>query len=259
MEFRLIKEIANYRDYNKKTGVCYMFKEMRERELAVSNLLKNGWLMYCKEFQNIIILMFIGLLPTATFQYIVSLNPTKLTLTTGILGIVAMIVIGIMSMAVILIVENKINDDKIEMDWTIATYKAYARLGSCIGTSLLSALILMGLIVLLIIPAFIWSIYYIFLLQVVVLRGIDGKVALDYSKSLVKGRWWKIFRLLVILGFINAALHFLIALGCGIFLPQVFVTTISMGLNVFLLGFQTVLLTILFLNLDYLNHGNDGE
>ncbi len=54
----------------------------------------------------------------------------------------------------------------------------------------LGGLIILGLCVL-IIPGLIWAIYYMFLPYVVSVTSLSGKKALDYSKSLVKGRFWR--------------------------------------------------------------------
>ena len=65
-------------------------------------------------------------------------------------------------------------------------------------TSLLAAIILIGLFILLIIPGIIYQTYYSFILFAVILKGKKYKKALDYSKSLVKGRWWRVFGTLLI-------------------------------------------------------------
>ena len=51
-------------------------------------------------------------------------------------------------------------------------------------------IILVGLCVF-IIPGLVWAVYYMFLPYVVSVTSLSGKKALDYSKSLVKGRFWR--------------------------------------------------------------------
>lgn len=74
-----------------------------------------------------------------------------------------------------------------------------------IATIFIMTLILILLSYLLIIPAIIWGIFYIFTLYVVAIEGIGGRAALKRSKSLVKGHWFEVFAYVLI---INIALFF---------------------------------------------------
>lgn len=62
-----------------------------------------------------------------------------------------------------------------------------------LGTALLVFLALVGWTLLFIIPGLIFSVYYLFSMQAVMLRGKHGWEAVKYSKALVKGRWWSVF------------------------------------------------------------------
>lgn len=125
--------------------------------------------------------------------------------------------------------------------------KAFSRWGIAVGTNLLTALILIFLFLLLIVPGIVWSVYYSFVIQVVVLRSIGGKQALAYSKSLVQGSWWRVFAITFTLGVLNLALGSLIM-----------VETESPAFNALLMtlvdlvsSYFLVAITVLFLNLDY--------
>ena len=72
-------------------------------------------------------------------------------------------------------------------------------LADAILTGLLAMLIVFGLTLLLIVPGVIWVIYYSFFLFVVALRGLSGKPALDYSKAIVKGQWWRVFGYMLVI------------------------------------------------------------
>ena len=87
--------------------------------------------------------------------------------------------------------------------WQEAIRHALSRWGASIGTGFLAGLIILGMTLLLIIPGMIWSLYYYFVIFVVALRGLSGKEALDYSKGLVKGQWWRVFGYLLIIGLLG--------------------------------------------------------
>lgn len=126
--------------------------------------------------------------------------------------------------------------------------------GTAILTYLLMTLILLGLAFLLVIPAIIWSIYYIFFVNVIANRGVKCRAALDYSKDLVKGRWWKILGTFLALSFAVIFPAFVIGFLLGRFIPNpqfgaIFDLIIFLSIN-----FLQVVYTVWFLNLDAIKH-----
>jgi len=79
-----------------------------------------------------------------------------------------------------------------------------------IGVSILTSLIIFGGFLLLIIPAIIFALWYAFGLYAVILDNKKVGEALNYSKSLVKGRWWSVWWL----AFAPAALFTLVLIFC---------------------------------------------
>lgn len=71
-------------------------------------------------------------------------------------------------------------------------------------TSFLVGLIILGLCFLFIVPGLIWSVYYLFVPYVVAVTSLSGKKALDYSKSLVKGAFWRTIGYFFVIGFATA-------------------------------------------------------
>jgi hypothetical protein len=88
--------------------------------------------------------------------------------------------------------------------WQQALRHAVSRWGACLCTGLLEGLIVLGMFLLLIVPGIIWGLYYTFYVYVVALRGLSGKRALDYSKAIVKGQWWRVFGYLFMIEIIGA-------------------------------------------------------
>ncbi len=121
-------------------------------------------------------------------------------------------------------------------------------------------IILVGLCVL-IIPGLIWAVYYMFLPYVVSVTSLSGKKALDYSKSLVKGRFWRTLAYFFVIA-IATAIPSLIIVLCGqtavnllaSHLPKaVHLAVSSLAVSVAQLPviFQLSLGTVFFLNTAY--------
>ena len=244
-----------------------MFEEIYEKEFGVRDVLTKTWLVYCKRFKAISTMMLIVSLPGIIINYLVLDNIVDklnhLTSSATLLLVVVIIVeitvgalISFMGLVGIsLIVEDTVKEDGNKINWETVLNKVFSKLPSYIGTNLLATLILFGLSLLFVIPGIIWNLYYIFITQVVFLREIGGKDALDYSKSLVKGRWWKVFWILVVIGLINMAVSF----GTGVisfFLPGIFQAILTTCVDAVACVFFIACQTILFLNLDYLNKKN---
>lgn len=241
-----------------------MFKDIYEKEFGIRDVLTKAWLVYCKQFKALATMMLIVSLPSIIINYCMIKYVAKLNHLTGSVTVVLAIVIVMIVAALInfvgvlgsiLIVEDTVKDDSNEINWKTIFSTAFSKLPSYIGTNLLAAFILFGLSLLLVVPGIIWSLYYVFFTQVVFLRGIGGKDALDYSKSLVKGRWWKVFWILFVIGLIYMAMFFGIGM-LSFFLPNALKVVFSICMYVVVFVFFIVGQTILFLNLDYLKNKN---
>ncbi len=229
-----------------------MLKVIQEREFSFSDVIAKGWSVYSQHFKAIVMITLIVYIPINIILYMVAgyMNSFKdfmnvIKILEGLFGVIAM-------MGIAVVVDHGIqNNDDLPISWRTALSKAFSRWGSCLTTSILGGVIIMGLTLLLIIPGIIWSIYYIFIIQIVALRELGGKTALNYSKSLVKGRWWKTFGIVFVLALINGG----IGLGIGYlstFLPSS-ISIITDTLIDIIAAFYTVATTILFLNLDYVS------
>lgn len=104
--------------------------------------------------------------------------------------------------AMTVIIDADIRDQ--DMKLPDAVKIAFQKFGKVIKTNILMFIIICGLFLLLIIPGVIWSVYYIFVLYIVVLRNRELKNALNYSKLLVRGSWWKVFFINIIIIAISA-------------------------------------------------------
>ena len=129
-------------------------------------------------------------------------------------------------------------------------------------TGFLGGLIIAGLSCLLIIPGLIWAVYYMFVPYVVSVTSLTGKKALDYSKSLVTGAFWRTIGYFFVIGFAAAIPSLIIAL-CGqtavnLLTPhlpkaaQLVVSSLALAVAQLPVIFQLSLGTVFFLNTAYL-------
>lgn len=88
--------------------------------------------------------------------------------------------------------------------------KAKKYLWPVLWTGLLTALIVIGGTLLLVIPGIIFSLWYSFSSYSAMLDDKKGMPALNYSKSLVKGRWWGVFWRLFAPGFVFGVISSLV-------------------------------------------------
>jgi lysine 6-dehydrogenase len=111
---------------------------------------------------------------------------------------------------------------------------------------LLMIVILLGLALLFIVPGFVQGIYYTLVLQVIVLRQGHGKGALDRSKALIRGSWWRVFGISLLLS-IPMNLVGLIR----ILLPQAMLAQAGvLVVYALFMPFLLICMTLLFLDLD---------
>lgn len=90
--------------------------------------------------------------------------------------------------------------------------KAWHTLSSFIWVSALTSLAIAGGFLLLIVPGFIFAVWFLFAAYILIAEGVKGSAALSKSRELVRGRWWSIFGRMILLGLVAGGIGFIIAL-----------------------------------------------
>ena len=90
---------------------------------------------------------------------------------------------------------------------------------SYLWTSWLGGVIIGAVCLLLIVPGIIWAVYYPFVPYVVSVTSVSGKAALNYSKSLVKGRFWRTLGYVFVIG-VAASIPTMILAAAGTAVDQ---------------------------------------
>jgi hypothetical protein len=156
------------------------------------------------------------------------------------------------SMSSKLIVESIVEQKP--MSLTDAIKLAWSKWGRALTTQLLTSLIILGLSLLLFIPGFIYSIYYIFMLDAVALRDKDGMEALKYSKTLIEGQWWRIFWISMGIGVIYLIFNGLITFLLGKVSANPYFAIVPNAITLYIASIFGVVSTVLFLNIDFVHH-----
>ena len=173
--------------------------KLSKKEFSIGEILFNSWKLFTKNFQPILIIVLVVYIP---INFILALIPIEALMEQQgsiqgfkiyirIIQILEVLIGVIATMAIAFIIKSKLDGKSI--DFKIALKKSLSRWSAAVGTTILLGIFLVGLVLLLIIPGVIYFNYWIFAIYAVILYNKSGKKALDYSKSVVKGRWWRVF------------------------------------------------------------------
>lgn len=231
----------------------------KTKRFGLGDIFRVGWNIYLSKFVKIFTIILCIYIPLEVILALIPVNYLSdtcgvrgLRLYLNIVRLLEFLISSIATMSVAYLVERSLLEQ--DVTWKDALRLGFSRWPSAIGTGLLAGIILLGLFLLLIIPGIIWSVYYSFWLYVVALRHVGGSTALSYSKSLVKGQWWRVLGIQLVLGLIGFVVGFLITwpstqLPDNPFLDLVFNLAVDVAGALF-----TVMTVVWFLNVDYLKH-----
>lgn len=176
------------------------------------------------------------------------LNVVKIILLLVIL--VFYVIIGLITgMSSKIIVEGVVANKPVSLAQAINL--ASSKWGRAFTTQLLSSFIIFAWSLLLFIPGFVYSIYYLFVLDAVALRDKNGQEALKYSKSLVEEQWWRIFGITLGIGIVFSIFNGLISFIFGKISDNLYFSIIPNAITLYVTSIFGVISTILFLNNDF--------
>jgi hypothetical protein len=236
-----------------------MISEIHTGQFGISDILREGWRVYASKLTTILPIVLIIYGP---FLLLLAFIPEKaLTDSLGKVGFMLLqqglfLVFGfvalISNVGIAHVVEKAVLGE--DVTWRNALRFGASRWPAAFLTNLLASVILFGLMFLFLVPGIIWSVYYNFWIYAVANRGLSGKKALDYSKNLVKGQWWRVCGIqvvsFIIAGGIILAISQLLAL---ILAGQLFAVMNSL-VTFLIASVLSVILNVWFLNIDYLKH-----
>lgn len=221
-----------------------MNQTIYERQYLDKEIFSESWRLFKENFQLILILILIIYVPINVILLFIPIKQN--TWQDIVILILGSLIELIAVMAITYAVKLKIDGNSV--DFRKALKKSLSRWFSAVYTTLLGGIYLIGLFLLLIIPGVVYGVYWVFAIYVVVLCDKSGKPALDYSKSVVKGRWWEAFKYLLLFDILYLGIGKIITI-----LPLYKKFLINIIINTFadiVVLFSVVVFTVLFINLD---------
>ena len=230
-------------------------QKKEQQPLDTGSIWSNAWTIFSTNIKSLLLITLTIFLPLIILNELLpyeriysqfGTNGLKLTQNTYKFLNTFLRLLG--TMAIVFIAEGQVNE--INIVYKDAIKRSYSHWGKSILATLLAVIVIIGYSLLLIIPGIIKVVQYIFVNYVVVLRGRTGKEALDYSKAIVEGNWWRVvgFYLLIRLITWGAALavFFPLRLIPNLTIIHLLVYTIFDFFGTYFV----ILLTILFLDLE---------
>ena len=232
--------------------------DLLSHKFGVRDLLSTGWQIYRSNFKNILLILLCVYIP---INIILSFIPSGSLTSDGWREMRAYnqifrgleFFIGVIATLGIAQIVNKSFEGE-NISWVKTLKHGFSKWLSAIGTGFLAGLIVAGWSLLLIIPGIVYSFYYSFWVYTVALRDEDGKNALDYSKRLVEGQWWRIFGIQLFFDVLVLILGSIITIPFYLISDNQFFGLIPDTIIDIVGAFTKVTTAILFLNNDFLRN-----
>lgn len=226
-----------------------METKIRTQKFGLGDLLSQGWKLYRTGLAEIVPIILCVYIPVNLISMLVlAYNPDAFSISSilrSFLGVVA-------TMAIAYVVENKVQGQS--ATWDRALKFGLSKWLTAFFTGLLAGLIILGLSLLLIVPGIIWAVYYTFWVYAVALRNLDTTYALGYSKDLVKGQWWRVCGITIVIAILTYVVTFVIGM-LSILLPtSPAAEFVTYTITDIVIALFTVTSVVFFLNVDYLKH-----
>ncbi|MGC1309035.1 MAG: hypothetical protein WA885_17550 [Phormidesmis sp.] len=229
--------------------------ELQNKKLGVFDLLAMGFSLYLQHFRSFASLFGIVLLPFSIVINVLALYPpsNNFALISSLLFYLVyfFIVIPVYMIAFAVLAEGHVADKNPQI--STALNHILSQLLPLTGLSLRYGIAYALRSVLLIVPGIIYAVNNYYYSLAFILRGQRGKAAFQYSRTLVKGNWWKVFSFFLLV--------MLAAFGLPMFVGRILTSFISNSptlvaivsnviASLVSLGFG-IGGVLLFLNLDY--------
>lgn len=243
-----------------------MKPKIYNKEYTISEILSESWRSFKENFHLILLITLVVYIPINTVLAFIPFDKLmeqqgffrglkvyirSIQVLEGLIGIIA-------TMAIAYIIKSKIDGQIVSFGQALK--KSLSRWPAAVGTNIILFVFLLGLTLLLIIPGVIYYVYWMFTLYPVVLQDKFGKGAMDYSKAIVKDRWWKVMGYSLVFGLLGLIAIVLIGVFSGfilgLLLPDNFFVNIVSDVvsntivDVVSSFFFTVVFVIFFINFD---------
>jgi len=222
---------------------------IRTQQYNLGQIISEGWRLYKQNFYIILSIILIIYIPT-NISLILGGDKHCDEIMNRILYSA---IVNIVNMAIAVIIERTSNNETITLGEALAM--GSSKLAILIDVLVRGGLIIIGTTLPLIIPGIIYLGYYSFIVYVVALRDLRGQQALDYSKKLVEGQWWRVVGVFLIIFTLNILLILMLSSLIS-FLPdkitENFIFLIIQDILINVIGTLFITISVVFfLNTDY--------
>lgn len=231
--------------------------------LRLGEIFSATWALYSKHFALIVIITLVVAIPVNIGNTLITDMSTDLSTSaitddgygvfSGIMWInllgggILLALVGVLTPLAISFAVNKLVKGE-SVTYQEALKAAFSAWPRGIITSLILFVLLVVLYTLLIIPGIIFTIFWAFAIPAVMISGLSGMSALSDSKSIVSGRWWKVFGNLLVIGILVGIIGAIISSpfsGSSSWVMRVIALTISSIVTAFI----NVAMVVMYINL----------
>lgn len=200
-----------------------MEEEKQVKKLpSVKKLLTSSWQVFQKRWLTLLAIQLIAMIPGIVFGFLFAGGIGSAYFLKGQLKNIfsnPFVVVGVALLSLVLFVGfivfsiwsqaafiMAVKGWQEEWDWKKSYQQGWKYVGKIFKTMFLTILVVYGAAVLLLFPAFIWSVWLLPAVFVVVMENKKGINALRRSRYLVSGNWWGVFGRLLVWGLLVFAM-----------------------------------------------------
>jgi hypothetical protein len=231
-----------------------ILSDLQTKKLGLLELIAMGCDLYLKHFRSFFILLCV-VLPFSIILQFLSLNLSSNSLLLIPFSIYYVfylfVIIPAYTMALCIFTEGYVLGENPQID--VVTRKILSRLMLLVGLNIRYTIGILLRFLLLFIPGIIYYVNNSYCTTAFVLRDQRGKAAFQYSRSLIKGNWWKVFffTTLVLMACFGLQELTSTVLNSIITNSRILVAVFSNILTSLVLGGVGISGVLLFLNLDF--------
>lgn len=182
----------------------------RHIELSLGDIIDKSWTIFTGHFKVIALVTLMVYVPlNAAIAYLTATVDPLTNPFTVVFASIAIALIGMIAMIAIVRMTKDVADSVPLGEPMDEIQKAVPLWPKTLFTAIVTGLSVMVCFIL-IIPGIIFSVYWAFAVYATIIGGKSGFDAMNYSKSLVKGRWWKTLGYFIVLGILQILIFWII-------------------------------------------------
>lgn len=211
------------------------------RLLGAKELLKRSWQIYKARFIIFILISAVSLV-AVPLSFV---NPTAFLVffPVFILWFFVVIFLGLWTATAML---YAIKDRNLKIGFKESFKRGLHKIWPSLGTNALVGLAVLGGLILLIAPGFIFAIWFAFASYLVVAENLSGKKALSRSKQLVKGSFWAVVGRSLVLGIIMIVISLILNSLFSFMFGKDIGSAISSIASIFIAPFTTIYMVLIY-------------